>query len=58
MRVHFKRKRKFFFYGYNFSDLSNKAKEVYNVYPIGIYTHKGIRNKGKISLKRIGKAQR
>jgi hypothetical protein len=28
------------------------------VYPIGIYTHKGIRNKGKISLKRIGKAQR
>lgn len=58
MRVHFKKKRKFFFYGINFTDLSNKAKEVYNIKPLNIYTHKGIRLKGFISLKRIGKAKR
>lgn len=56
MNIKYKKKRKFFLVGYDFNLISNRAKSIVNIYPQNIYTHRGVRLKGKRSRRRYGKS--
>jgi ribosomal protein L6P/L9E len=53
--VKYIRKKRIRLFGYDFQYLSEKSREARDVFPLNVYTRRGIRLGGELSRARIGK---